>query len=546
MKRLALVVLSLMLVMGLSAVAYAGPGGVVIKTDGDITAKFGAQVRFVPTYEKNWDFGIKDTTGNGAFAVHLNEAGTVGQGYIRSEDRLYFNFAKGDIWDVYFALEYDDVVSGRLSDRVHAVQGDFDSFGLERLNASIKLPWIYSRFNAGWDVYTVDLDAGSLVYTDDDAGFSLVGGVANIDWKLGYHKVNESNRRILHPSIGLAGNPPGTPPPGVVTLTNITNTGYDNDRDMYTIRVNYTLFKDTKFGLIYGLNDQKLRGNTTASDVCGAPTCQNVTANYISPIFVGSIAGFKIAAQYSHMWGDAEKMGVNNPSVTNGNYDISSNAAFFDVAYDLTPWAGFRLIPHVGLLWAQGDDNPDDNKLEGYVGAKNFQRFIPSFGGENTILADTNPVIGTLLYSFIPDQRGNQHGNLGVGGLNGGGRGDNPGILLIGGGLTVDPIKNLSYRTNLYYMWYDQELCVANVSGAGVCAATSSLAPNKITSDEIGLAWDNEVSWWLDKNMVVKGQFSFIFPGDGLKQVTRALANTVNVQPDDTAIRLALELLWNF
>src|SRR3972149_1380319 len=236
MKRLALVVLSLMLVMGLSAVAYAGPGGVVIKTDGDITAKFGAQVRVVPTYEKNWDFGIKDTTGNGAFAVHLNEAGTVGQGYIRSEDRLYFNFAKGDIWDVYFALEYDDVVSGRLSDRVHAVQGDFDSFVLERLNAIIKLLWISSRFNAGWDVYTVDLDAGSLVYTDDDPGFNLVGGVANIDWKLGYHKVVESNRRIIIPSIA------GTP--SVITVNNEFNTGYDNDRSIWSARVNYTLFQD--------------------------------------------------------------------------------------------------------------------------------------------------------------------------------------------------------------------------------------------------------------------------------------------------------------
>src|SRR3972149_8828231 len=115
MKRLALVVLSLMLVMGLSAVAYAGPGSVVIKTDGDITAKFGAQVRMVPTYEQDWDFGIKEktkgfpgainfgcTTGTPGTptvgcSVHLNEAGTVGQGYIRSEDRLYFNFAKGDI-----------------------------------------------------------------------------------------------------------------------------------------------------------------------------------------------------------------------------------------------------------------------------------------------------------------------------------------------------------------------------------------------------------------------------------------------------------------
>jgi hypothetical protein len=199
MKRLALVVLSLMLVMGLSVVAYAGPGSVVIKTDGDITAKFGAQVRMVPTLEENWDFGIKEKTGNGAFTVHTTEAGVVGQGYIRSEDRLYFNFAKGDIWDVYFALEFDDVLSSRSGDRSNqgGTNGDFASFGIERLNASIKLPWIYSRFNAGWDVYTVDLDAGSLVYTDDDPGFNLVGGIANIDWKFGYHKVQESNRRII-------------------------------------------------------------------------------------------------------------------------------------------------------------------------------------------------------------------------------------------------------------------------------------------------------------------------------------------------------------
>jgi len=537
MKRLALVVLSLMLVMGLSVVAYAGPGSVVIKTDGDITAKFGAQVRMIPTYEQNWDFGIREKTGNGAFSVHLNEAGTVGQGYIRSEDRLYFNFAKGDIWDVYFALEFDDILSSRTVDRAVVSQGDFATFGVERLNASVKLPWILSRFNAGWDVYTVDLDAGSLVYTDDDPGFSIVGGVANIDWKFGYHKVVESNRRISHPDV--VGGAIAAPPVGL-----ITNTGYDNDRTIYSARVNYTLFKDTKFGLIYALNDQKIRGNTPTNDPCVAPTCQNVNAHFISPIFVGSIAGFKIAAQYAHMFGDAEKMGVNNPTVANGNYSIESNAFFGDIAYDMTPWFGFRFIPHVGVLWTEGDDNPNDNKLKGYTG-KNFQRFTSSFGGENTILADTNPVIGTILYSFIPDQRGNQNGTLGVGGLAGTGRGDNPGIFLVGGGITVDPIKNWSFRSNVYYMEYNENFCLVNVSAIGACAATSSGAPNLITNHEIGVALDNEVSWWLDKNMVIKGQFSFIFPGDGLKQVTRALANN-GTTPEETAVRLGVEALWNF
>jgi len=543
MKRLALVVLSLMLVMGLSVVAYAGPGSVVIKTDGDITAKFGAQVRMIPTYEQNWDFGIKEKTGNGLFTVHLNEAGEVGQGYIRSEDRLYFNFAKGDIWDVYFALEFDDVLSSRTVDRSNQAGpvGDFATFGIERLNASIKLPWIFSRFNAGWDVYTVDLDAGSLVYTDDDPGFSLVGGVANIDWKFGYHKVVESNRRIIFPDI--------TGTPTAIGVTNVTNTGYDNDRSIWSARVNYTLFKDTKFGLIYALNDQKVRGNFPTGDSCGGTTCQNVNANFISPIFVGSIAGFKIAAQYAHMWGSADKMGIDNDPVTPGlqgiqDYTIDSNAAFLDVAYDMTPMFGFRFIPHVGVLWSQGDNNPNDNKLGGYTG-KNFQRFTSSFGGENTIIADTNRVFGSILYSFLPDLHGNQNSFLGVGGLVGTGRGDNPGLLMVGGGITVDPIKNLSYRTNAYYLQYNEDFCArprlaVGDFASGACPGAGSAF---ITDHDAGVEWDNEVSWWLDKNMVVKGQFSFLFPGGGLKQVTKTVTG---VDSGDTAIRLALELLWNF
>ncbi|MGH7411127.1 MAG: hypothetical protein ACREJ6_08755 [Candidatus Methylomirabilis sp.] len=530
MRRISVAVLSLLLVLGVSGIAFAGPGSVVIKTDGDITAKFGAQVRMIPTYEQNWDFGFREKTGDGRFTVHVNEAGTVGQGYIRSEDRLYFNFAKGDIWDVYFALEFDDVLSSRTGDRVRTIQGDFSAFGVERLQATIKLPWIWSRFHTGWDVYTVDLDAGSLVYTDDDPGFWLTGGVANIDWKLGYHKVVESNRRITSADR--------------VAANNITNTGYDNDRDSYSIRVNYTLFKDTKFGLIYAFNDQKVRGSNPTSDPCGLPannTCQNVNAHFISPIFVGTIAGFKFAAQYSHMWGDADHM-----LVRGDHFNIDSNAGFGDISYDMTPWFGFRFIPHVGVLWAQGDDNATDNKLEGYVG-KNFQRFIPSFGGENTILADTNPAIGTILYSFLPDQRGNQNAALGVGGLAGTGRGDNPGLLLVGGGLTIDPIKNWSYRTNAYYIRYDSRTSALPLVATILAGPLGPAGTNvRLTKRDIGVEWDNEVSWWLDKNMVVKGQFSFIFPGDALKEINGIWQGDLSKKTDETAIRLALELLWNF
>ncbi|HLC21594.1 MAG TPA: hypothetical protein VJM10_05750 [Candidatus Methylomirabilis sp.] len=118
--------------MAFSSAAFAGPGSVVIKTDGDITATFGGQVRVIPTYEQNWDFGISKTdtafakSANGrVFLNHLNEAGVVCCGYIRSEDRLYFNFAKGDIWDVYMALEFDEVLSSRTVDRAVVSKGEF-------------------------------------------------------------------------------------------------------------------------------------------------------------------------------------------------------------------------------------------------------------------------------------------------------------------------------------------------------------------------------------------------------------------------------------
>ena len=551
MKRASVAVLGFLLVLGLSTVAYAGPGSVVIKTEGDITATFGAQVRMIPTYEENWDFGIAKAnpavTGN---LVHANEAGAVNKSYIRSEDRLYFNFAKGDIWDVYFALEFDDVLSSRTTDRVRDVQGAFGSFGLEKLNASIKLPWIYSRFNAGWDNNGVDIDLGALVYFDDDPGFFLKGGVANLGWYIAYDKKNEANRTLQ----GIRGTP-----------ANLVNTGSDNDHDIINARFDYTFTKDTQVGVIFAWDSLHATGGTfVAADPCGiglaagaTNPCGEVDAYYLSPFVKLSMAGLKFVAQYSHVWGDANKTNIITAAAPAGNYTIDSNAVYGDLSFDLTPWTGFRIIPHIGGWWAQGDKDPNDNKLGGYVGVTEFQRFTPAFGGENTIMADANPVYGSQLYGFFPSTRGNQSAGLIAGGTSQNGRGDNPGILVVGGGITVDPIKNWSYRTNVMYLRYQENSCVTPVQSAAgsvtnviscpdkIVAGTN--IPQQITSKDAGVEWDNEISWWLDKNMVVKGQFSFLFPGDGIRQITRALASTVtDLRPDETAVRLALEIIWNF
>lgn len=561
MRRGSVSLLSFLLLMVLQAVAIAGPGSVVIKTEGDITATFGGQVRVIPTYERDWDFGIERKTGvTGQFLLHLTEAGVVNKGYIRSEDRLYFTFTKGELWEVYMALEFDDVLSSRTTDRVRDVQGTFGSFGLERVSASIKLPWIFSRFYAGWDIYAVDLDGALLVYGDDDPGFRLTGGVANVDWQFGYHKKDEGNRTLQ----GIRGTPP-----------NVVITGSDNERDILSARINYTPFKGTKVGLIYTWDRLGIRPTLIPvflppppGDPCAGPTCPEVNSHHIGPIVISTFGPFKFIGQYVHQFGEAKKTRITNPAVTdinNANYDIDANAAFGDLAFDLSPWTGFRLIPHVGAMWASGDGNPNDNNLGGYTGNTDGLRFTTAFGGENTILGDNNNVVGTNLYSFIPNLRGNQNSGLVTGGLVNNSRGDSPGVLLVGGGITVAPLVNLIYRTNAYFLRYDAKPCVNPTISAplGPVPDFPLLTPptpcdarvNTIGHKAIGVGWDNEVMLWLDKNMVVKGQFSFLFPGDAVRDITKALTTTVTTQGtlisvgksvDATAIRLGLELLWNF
>jgi hypothetical protein len=114
---------------------------------------------------------------------------------------------------------------------------------------------------------------------------------------------------------------------------------------------------------------------------------------------------------------------------------------------------------------------------------------------------------------------------------------------MVGGGITVDPIKNWSLRSNVYWLRYNEKPIVPTVIAGPLGAAGTNVVLN---SDDVGVALDNEVSWWLDKNMVVKGQFSFLFPGDAMKEIQGIWRGNRALDQDETAIRLAVELLWNF
>jgi hypothetical protein len=72
---------------------------------------------------------------------------------------------------------------------------------------------------------------------------------------------------------------------------------------------------------------------------------------------------------------------------------------------------------------------------------------------------------------------------------------------------------------------------------------SGQLNRTEIASGYVGTEWGNEVTIAMSQYTFVKGQVSFFYPGEKINDVTEALSGK---ESDDTAIRLAAELIWNF
>ena len=118
--------------------------------------------------------------------------------------------------------------------------------------------------------------------------------------------------------------------------------------------------------------------------------------------------------------------------------------------------------PYVAFRYTSGDDNTTDTEVKGFVGITDIGRFTPLMGMDGNILGEhhvcrrrqrfyTSP-----LYSYSPDRGvgGNEYG-----GFANGGSGNNPGskIIALGAKGTLDDfVKNLSYKTQIFVIWWDK------------------------------------------------------------------------------------------
>ncbi len=537
----------------------AGPGSISISTNKDIMMSFGATARIIPVMETDFDFGMDDTVpyfesvpingflgGNlpdDFFKIHVNESGAVNYNYIRSEVKLHFNaLPKDRKWSFYAALEFDRPLETASADERGGKTFASSNFGLERLHGTYQLPW-NMRFHAGFDIWGVDIiDGGGLVYGDDNPGFWLTGDYDNLSFNVGYFKLSENNffdKSVLASGAGFDFNDFG---------------GKNDDRDLYGGYVTYTPAEGQKIQPFYVFDRIRDVPNGSLLEVFldGAGqlpyerATPDINSHHIGAYYTGKLGPLELFLEGVYQFGEAEdtRMNAINENYYN-DYDISAYALAGDVAVDLKEQVGFGFKPHLGVMYTSGDDDPTDDELSGYTGVESAQRFSQYWGGENTIIGDTNFALGSVLYGYIPELYGNGTPVF-TGGLQnfagaGNGRGDNPGMTMTSAGITVTPKRFLIFKSNVNSFWWNEDINVVSfVDGA---------TPTTVESGYTGTEWDNEITLATSRQSFIKTHFSFFFPGEVIEDVTSALTTTPlgpGKQSDDTAIRLGMEFIWNF
>ncbi len=500
---------------------------------------------------------------NSFLNTHSNESGSVNDGYIRTEVKMYFNaMPKDKKWSFYAALEYDKPLDTQTVDNRGGKDGGSSTFGLERLNTSIEIvPGL--RLHGGWDIWGLDvIEAASMVYGDDNAGFWLKGSYDNIAFSTAWLKLEENdfqNEATEHSGAK------------------------DEDRDLIAGYFDYKFDGTDKNKVRFFYAYDRIRnvpsldllgGISSAAGLAdyagiygnngsGAASSPDTDAHTVGGYYLGKLGMFELMAEGAYKFGSANETGLKG--VHNGreiiqydDFDISSYALAADIGLefkDLVGWHSLR--PHIGMMYTSGDDDPSDDKLGGYSGATNAQRFSRTWGGENTVIGDTNFVLGTALYGYLPEFYGNGTPVF-VGGLQnfagrGNGRGDNPGLTMYSMGITLRPKIYLIYRTNVNMFYWNEDFYVSdmvspfqdlNGDGVGDLVSGMKKAPTLVESGFVGTEWDNEITLALSKNMFIKAQAAFFFPGEAVKSVTAALSG--GMESDETAVRIATELIWNF
>tara|TARA_R110002049_G_scaffold191507_1_gene360480 strand:- start:50205 stop:51878 length:1674 start_codon:yes stop_codon:yes gene_type:complete len=522
-----------------------GPGGISFETKGDVMFSFGVTTRIIPTYERNWDFGINDVDGlnlvggtaNNLLVSHFTESGVNAGEYIRGQANFYINALPQDrSWSFFTLLQADSTLDVTNVDANAGAGNQQSDFGIERLHGSARLGDSNWRVHAGWDLWETDMGAGAgLVLLEDQPGIWLTGANndRSFDWNVGWFKFNENNTLPDASSFAVAdGDNPGHD-------RNVF-AGYLNQK-VPTGRIRYFYTYDDINDVPVGSISRNIAGQTTSTIASTSSNGSDAQVHHLGAYYAGKVNTVDLMFEGVYEFGSVDNAGLTG--VIDGgrdSYDVSGYAFAGRVALNTG-----NVRPNIGFVYSSGDSDPSDGDLEGYTSNAAGTRFT-AFGGENTILNDTNLVLGTAIFGFLPDGLGNGTPVF-TGGIDnfagfGMGRGDNPGLWMIQAGFEMGPFSNgATFTSNARAFGWNEDFMIESL-------ATGSTSRTEINSGYAGTEWANELIFPLNKAAAIKFQATALFPGEGIEDITEAYGagGGVDTKSDDTAWRAAAEFVWNF
>lgn len=474
MKRL------LMLVAVLVAVALAAPSWAAIEFFGTAKVK--------PTYYSNFDFDDSEDD-----KLIVNEGGLTKGGHVRAELRLGWK-ASGEKWSVKMITEADVIMQKDTADRSYYTGSEKDGnantgaeFGIERVELLYKFNPVV-ELQTGWDIRALDIKSGGLLYGDDHPFLGFRGQLAeNTKYELLYIPVQ--NRTAFSTEDA-----------------SLNYEGADiDDWNVYTLKLNQQVgsFNLSPF-FAYSDNDD-----------------WEAQIAYYGFEMTGKVGAFKPSFEIVAAEGEFDS-GATGKGITPGA-DISSWAMYAGVEMDVCK----AFTPYVAFRYTQGDDDASDDDVEGWVGITDIGRFTPLMGMDGGILSeDLGQSYGATLYSYSPER---SFATNRYGGISNFGSGDNPGQMLAAIGAKGDlssVVDKLSYKTQVFFIWYDETDNLANVKN-----------PGSDVDDYAGTTFDFQLKYALDPNFSVDYIFGVFVPGDGLED---------QLDSDDVAMTNCLSLSWKY
>lgn len=445
--------------------------------------EFFGTAKVKPTYYSNFDF---DDSRDDAPA--LNEGGWTSGEHVRGEFRLGWK-AAGEQWRVKMIAEADVIFDKNNADRSYygpdqnGIPNAGSEFGIERA----EMGYTFNKaldLSAGWDIRSLDINSGGLLFGDDHPFIGLRGDLSeSTKYELLYLAIE---------NLDIQGQPDATT---------------TNDWRAYTFKIDQTL----------NLGEA---GNLKLSPLVAYSDNQKRDAKvyYYGLESLGKLG--PVNTSFEIIGADGE-FGSDN-----ANKDISSWALF--AGLELPVNKAFN--PYVAYRFTQGDGDKNDNEAEGFVGITDIGRFTPLMGMDGNILgehlASGASTYGASLYAYAPERA---VGGNGYGGIGNGGSGNNPGQSLIALGTKGDLgnlLPNLSYKAQAFMIWYDDTSNLVNTKN-----------PGKSVDDFAGTTFDVQALYAFNKNFAIDYIFSAFVPGDGIED---------QVNSDDTAYVHALTLAWTY